>query len=171
MAIATDQVEAIDISYPQRWNIRRIQTFMLWFGPLSSVFDVLTFLFLLFVVSTDAEHFRTGWFVESLMTQLATMLVVRTPRPFWRSRPGGLLLAMTTAIGVVGVALPYLPFRDIFGFVPLSLPLLLGLVVISILFVGSLEAVKNVYFRGPDRSSAARRGIHRKARSVGAERV
>jgi Mg2+-importing ATPase len=149
MAIATDQVDPSDVSRPQRWNIRRIQRFMLWFGPLSSIFDIVTFVFLLAAATVNVDQFRSGWFIESLATQLATMLVVRTPGPFWKSRPGPLLLAATLAVGGVGLALPYMPFADTFGFVPLPFTVLAGLLAISLLFVISLEGLKRVYFGHP----------------------
>ncbi|TCR75598.1 magnesium-translocating P-type ATPase [Rhizobium sp. BK376] len=147
MAIATDNVDSTTLRRPQQWDIARIQRFMLWFGPLSSVFDILTFVFLLAVAAAGAEQFRSGWFVESLITQLSTMLVVRTPGPFWKSRPGPLLLSATIAVAILGTALPYLPFAGVFGFVPIPGSILAGLFGISLAFVVSLEAVKRVYFR------------------------
>ena len=88
IGIADDAVDPELIARPQRWNMRFIGRFMLEFGAVSSVFDFLTFGALLLVFHAAPDLFRTGWFVESLLTELVIALVVRTRRPFFRSRPG-----------------------------------------------------------------------------------
>ncbi len=88
MGIASDSVDEDMVERPHRWNIRFIRDFMIIFGLVSSVFDYLTFGMLLFVVRASPEQFRTGWFIESLLTELVIALVVRTRGPFFRSRPG-----------------------------------------------------------------------------------
>ena len=119
IGIADDAVDPELIARPQRWNMRFIGRFMLEFGAVSSLFDFLTFGALLLVFYAPPELFRTGWFVESLLTELVIALVVRTRRPFFRSRPGGVLLWSTVALVALTVAIPYLPFIGVFGFVPL----------------------------------------------------
>src|SRR5678815_4162041 len=94
---------------------------MVIFGLVSSIFDFLTFGILLFIFHASPEKFRTGWFVESLLTELVVALVVRTIRPFYRSRPGKLLLFATLGLVPVTLALPYLPFAHALGFVALPL--------------------------------------------------
>ncbi|MDE1995784.1 MAG: HAD-IC family P-type ATPase, partial [Rhizobiaceae bacterium] len=147
MTIATDRVDATEMRRPKRWNIGDIQRFMLCFGPVSSLFDFLTFGFLLLAMNTRVDAFRTGWFVESLVTQLATMLIIRTTSVAWKSRPSPLLFWSTAATGLIAVALPYLPFAGTFGFVPLPLPVLGGLIVISVGFAAAMEFVKALFFR------------------------
>ena len=95
IGIADDSVDPELVERPQRWDMRFIGRFMVEFGVVSSVFDFLTFGVLLVVFRAAPELFRTGWFVESLLTELVIALVVRTRRPFFRSRPGTLLLWST----------------------------------------------------------------------------
>jgi Mg2+-importing ATPase len=128
--------------------MRFIGRFMLEFGLVSSLFDFLTFAALLFVFHAVPSVFRTGWFVESLLTELVIALVVRTRRPFFRSRPGGVLLWSTVALVALTVALPYLPFIGVFGFVPLPGPLLITVVAITALYVVAAEVTKRWFYRG-----------------------
>jgi Mg2+-importing ATPase len=94
--------------------------------------------------------FRTGWFVESLLTELVIALVVRTRRPFFRSRPGRLLLWSTLTLVAVTFSIPYLPFVDLFGFVPLPGVLLITVVGITALYVVAAEMTKSRFYRGVD---------------------
>jgi Mg2+-importing ATPase len=99
--------------------VKRIN-FMAAFGPLSSLFDFATFGVLLLVLHAQEDLFRTGWFVESVISASLVVLVVRTRRPFFRSLPGRALLAATLGIVVVTLVLPFTPLGKLFGFVPLS---------------------------------------------------
>jgi Mg2+-importing ATPase len=145
-AIAGDRVDPEAVARPRRWDTVFIRDYMVLFGLLSSVFDLLTFGALLWLFQATPEVFRTGWFVESLLTELAVALVVRTRRPFWRSRPGGWLLASTVAVMVVALVLPYLPFSTVFGFVPLPAPLLLGMVGLTLAYVLAVEVAKKRFY-------------------------
>jgi Mg2+-importing ATPase len=156
MAIATDKVDQADLRRPQRWDISRIKRFMLWFGPLSSLFDLATFVVLLAVFSAGQDEFRSAWFVESLMTQLATMLVIRTPGPIWRSRPSPLLFGTAIAVGAAGVTIPYTPVGGLFGFVPIPLEILAVLLGITSIYVTALEIVKIFYFTTLSREDHSR---------------
>lgn len=148
MAIATDRVDRQQVRRPRRWDIRSIERFMIFFGPVSSLFDFATFGFLLFVVHVSTNQFRTAWFVESLITQLATMLIVRTTVTAWKDKPGPLLLWSTAVIILIALVLPYIPVAaSIFDFTPLPAPLMGGLIAISAIYAGALELVKRFYFR------------------------
>jgi Mg2+-importing ATPase len=127
--------------------MRFIGRYMVEFGTLSSVFDVLTFVVLLVTFRASAEMFRTGWFVESLLTELVVALVMRTRRPFFRSRPGTLLLALTVVLIVVTLVIPYLPLTAVFGFVPIPAPLLGTIVLIMLLYVAATEFQKRWFYR------------------------
>ena len=151
LAIAGDRVDAGQIAAPRRWDIGSIRRFMVRFGLLSSGFDFATFGFLLFVVHATVETFRTGWFVESLLTQLAIVLVVRTRMLFWRSRPGALLAWLTAAVAVAALFIPYLPGAGLLGFVPLPLPTMAGLVAITLLYLAASESTKRWFFAREDR--------------------
>jgi Mg2+-importing ATPase len=147
IGIADDAVDPELIERPQRWNMRFIGRFMLEFGIVSSVFDFLTFGVLLLVFRAAPDLFRTGWFVESLLTELVIALVVRTRRPFFRSRPGGVLLWSTVALTALTFAIPYLPFIGVFGFVPLPGVLLVTVAAITALYVIATEITKQRFYR------------------------
>jgi P-type Mg2+ transporter len=146
VGIADDSVDPELVDRPRRWDIRFIGRFMVTFGLVSSAFDFLTFGVLLRWAHATVEVFRTSWFVESLLTELAIALVVRTRRPFFRSRPGTVLLASTAALIVAAFAAPYLPYAGVFGFVPLPASLIAAVAVITALYVVATEIVKQQFY-------------------------
>jgi Mg2+-importing ATPase len=147
VGLADDRVDPELVDRPGRWSMSFIGRFMIVFGALSSLFDFLTFGALLGLFGATPELFRTGWFVESLLTELVIALVVRTRRPFLRSRPGPLLLASTVTIIAVTFAIPYLPFAGILGFTALPGTVLLALVAITALYIGATELAKARFYR------------------------
>jgi P-type Mg2+ transporter len=147
MTIATDRVDREQVDRPRRWDIRFIRNFMLVFGLVSSVFDYVTFGVLIYWQRATEREFQTGWFVESLMTELFIVLVIRTRRPFFRSRPGTLLLAATLVVAGTTIFLPYTPLGALFGFVPLSPLFILLLLAISGGYLVASELVKGWFFR------------------------
>jgi Mg2+-importing ATPase len=147
IGIAADRVDPELVDRPRRWNMRVIGRYMLEFGAVSSLFDLLTFGALVFMFRASPEMFRTSWFVESLLTELAVALVVRTRRPFFQSRPGGLLLVSTLALVPVALAIPYMPFVDTLGFVPLPGMVVAAVVMITVLYVAATEVQKRWFFR------------------------
>jgi len=112
----------------------------------SSVFDFVTFAVLILVVRASPELFRTSWFVESLLTQLMMVLVMRTRRPFYTSRPGTLLLGLTAGMMVLAVVLPYLPIAATFGFVPLPGTLLAIILTITVAYVVTTDLEKRWFY-------------------------
>jgi Mg2+-importing ATPase len=158
LGIAGDLVDKEMVERPHCWNIRFIRDFMIIFGLVSSAFDYLTFGVLLFVVRAAPQQFRTGWFVESLLTELVIALVVRTRRPFYRSRPGKVLWTVTLAVALVTLAIPYLPFGGVLGFTPLPAWLMLVLLGITGLYVLATEAAKRFFYaRGNSWERGSRR--------------
>ena len=147
MTIATDAVDREFSEKPRRWDLKFIHRFMLAFGLLSSVFDYLTFGALLLVFRASTARFRTGWFLESVISAAVIVLVVRTRRPFYRSRPGKYLLAATLAIVAVTVALPLSPLAGIFHFEPLPLPFFLLIGAIVLLYVTGAEITKRLFYK------------------------
>ena len=147
LGIADDSVDPELVERPPRWDMRFIGRFMIEFGMLSSVFDFLTFGLLLVVAHATVPMFRTGWFVESLLTELVVALVVRTRRACFRSRPGDLLLGSTAIMIVVAFLVPYLPYAEWFGFVPLPARLLLALAAVTVAYVGAAELGKREFYR------------------------
>ncbi|MGW2220897.1 magnesium-translocating P-type ATPase [Nonomuraea sp. NPDC001684] len=142
--IATDQVDPEQLRRPRSWNLSGIRTFMIVFGLLSSVFDIATFLVLRLGLDAGAGVFRTGWFIESTATELAVMLVLRTARPFFRSRPSRPLLLTSVAVAVLTVALPYTPVGGPLGLVPLTWPVLGALAALTVLYVAANEGAKRL---------------------------
>jgi len=156
LAIASDNVDADQLRSPRHWDIRFVRRFMVSFGLVSSLFDFATFAFLLLVVRATAATFQTAWFIESVLTELAIVLVVRTHKRLWRSRPSLLLAGLAVGIGVMTVAIPFAPFAGWLGFVPLPGPVLAGLLAITALYVMVSEVTKSWLF---DHGS---RGEHRR---------
>ncbi|PTU01118.1 magnesium-translocating P-type ATPase, partial [Pseudomonas sp. HMWF031] len=155
MGIASDNVDREWQSTPHRWNITQIRNFMVVFGLVSSLFDILTFVALYLMAQMVPEVFRSGWFVESLLTQLLTIFIVRTYKPFYQSRPAKLLIASALGIGLLAIGLPYSPVAPWFGLVPLPLNILLLMLAISLVYMVSAEFVKRVFYR------RQRQGDHR----------
>jgi Mg2+-importing ATPase len=147
MAIASDNVDNEWVDKPHRWNIGFVRDYMVVFGTVSSLFDYLTFGTLLVVLRASQELFRTGWFVESLMTELLVALVMRTRQLFFRSKPGRYLWISTVLVAVIGVILPYLPFSGVLGFVPLPAPVMLTLLGITVLYVITTEVAKQMFYK------------------------
>jgi Mg2+-importing ATPase len=152
MNIATDRVDSEQVEKPRRWDIRFIRRFMLVFGALSSVFDYATFGVLLLILHASTNQFRTGWFVESVVSAAIIVLVVRTRRPFYRSMPGKALLVVTILVVLATMALPYTPLAGVLGFERLPAYVYLYIVGIVLLYVASAEVVKKAFYRWIDRS-------------------
>jgi Mg2+-importing ATPase len=147
MTIATDSVDAEMVQGPRRWDIRFIRDFMMTFGLVSSIFDYLTFGVLLLVLKASVSLFRTGWFVESVVSASLIVLVIRTRRPFFKSRPGRHLLIATVTIVAAALVLPYTPLSGVLGFTSMSLPMLAMLAVIVALYVVAAETAKRVFYQ------------------------
>ena len=147
-AIPTDHVDPDVEEKPARWDVHAIQRFMLVFGPVSTLFDLLTFGLLILVLGANAAAFHTGWFIESLCTQVLVVLVIRTRRsPFWLSRPSRPLLAAVAGAVAAAVIIPLSPVGDVLGFTALPVafwPLLVGIVAAYLTLV---ELVKRRFDR------------------------
>jgi Mg2+-importing ATPase len=147
MTIATDSVDKEMIDYPRRWDIKAIRKFMITFGIVSSVFDFLTFGVLLLVLHATQVQFRTGWFLESVVSASLIVLVIRSRRPSFKSRPGKYLLMTTLSIVVVTVIVPFTPFAKIFGFSPLPFSFLLLIGIIVLFYIIAAEMAKTVFYK------------------------
>jgi Mg2+-importing ATPase len=171
MTIPTDNVDEEMLARPSAWDIGFIRSFMVFFGPLSSIFDFVTFAVMLWVLHAHAPEFRTGWFVESLATQTLVIFVIRTRRqPFWRSRPSRSLLLASLAVPAIGASLPYTPFGHYLGFTHLPLRYYPILAVLVVAYVVLVESVKGVFYRRhivgapvAERRTRRIRRIHRRA--------
>jgi Mg2+-importing ATPase len=147
MTIATDRVDDSYVTRPHRWDIGFIRRFMLVFGPLSSIFDFATFGLLFWWLNTDAMVFHTGWFVESVVSALTVVFVLRTQLPFWRSRPGRALVLVSLAVAVFAMLLPYTPLAAPLGFAPLPPRVLVSLLGIVVAYFATAEVVKHWFYK------------------------
>jgi len=147
MTIPTDRVDPELLERPAQWDIRLIRRFMLFFGPISSIFDFMTFGVMLFVFHARGSLFQTAWFTESLATQSLVIFAIRTRRsPFFRSRPGLALTAGTIGSVAVGLILPFTPLGALFGFTPLPLGFLAILVLMVVVYLALVEFGKSYFF-------------------------
>src|SRR5208337_550007 len=145
--IATDSVDRELVDEPHRWDIGFIRKFMIVFGITSSVFDYLTFGVLIFLLPGMTEQFRSGWFLESVISASMIVLVIRSRKPFFRSKPGKYLRAVTLLIGVLTVYIPFTSFAAPFGFKPLQISVILLIGVIVGLYVLVAEVIKNFFYK------------------------
>jgi len=142
LPIPADAVDEAELRQPRRWDMAFVRRFMLRMGPVSSVFDMLTFALLLGVFEADAARFRTAWFVESLVTQVLVIFVIRTRGNPLRSRPAGWLVATALAVVACAAVLPLTTLGRYVGFVPLSGPIYAALAGVCVLYLGSAEVMK-----------------------------
>jgi Mg2+-importing ATPase len=147
MTIARDNVDDTLIQTPHRWDVSFIRRFMLVFGPLSSVFDYLTFAVLLWWMKAGEAQFQTGWFIESIISATLVVFAVRTRLPFLRSKPSRVMLWATLAVILVVLVLPYLPLAGYLGFTPLPLKYLLVILGIVALYFVSAEFAKIWFYK------------------------
>ncbi len=147
VTIPTDNVDATFIEKPHRWNIDLIRDFMIYIGPISSIFDFLTFWVMLVVFHASETLFHTGWFVESLATQTLVLFIIRTGGNPLRSRPSRPLTMTTLAIVLVGVLLPITPLASVLGFTPLPLLYFLFLGLAIAIYLLLVEIVKRWLMR------------------------
>jgi len=146
MTIATDRVDAEMVDHPRRWDIKAIRKFMITFGLVSSLFDYLTFSVLLLILHATQDQFRTGWFLESVISASLIVLVIRSRKPFFKSRPGKYLLMATLLIVVMTLILPFTPLGGIFGFRPLPISFLLLIAIVVVCYIISAELMKTVFY-------------------------
>lgn len=150
LAIPTDHVDEEQLRKPSHWDIGFIRRFMIFFGPISSLFDFATFGVMLWVFHSGPAQFRTGWFVESLATQALVIFVIRTRRtPFWRSRPSPTVALSALLAVAVGVAIPASPMASALGFRPLPVLYYAVLAGMVCVYLATMDAGKRLFFRIP----------------------
>jgi Mg2+-importing ATPase len=142
LAISTDRVDAEVTARPRQWDFKALLRAMVGFGLVSSLFDAVTFAMLLFVFHTGASLFQTAWFVESLLTELAVVALMRTRQSLFRSRPGTLLVGASVAVAAVALAIPYMPFAALLDFRPIPIELLTAILMIVAAYVVASELLK-----------------------------
>ena len=147
MAIATDSVDAESVDLPRRWNIQFIRKYMIVFGLISSIFDYLTFGALIFFLHATTDQFRTGWFLESVISAALIVLVIRTRRPFFKSAPGKYLLIATLGVVCITLILPFTPLAGMLGFghLPAMFFVILGVIIVS--YMVAAEVAKSIFYK------------------------
>jgi Mg2+-importing ATPase len=152
--IPLDDVDVEDVCRPQVLDMTFISNFMLVIGPISSAFDFLTFYILLFVLNADEKLFHTGWFVESLCTQVLVIFIIRTRGNPFKSRANPLLVATSCAIAIIGALLPFSPLAAYFGFEPPPGEFYLILAAMVVAYLAIVQFVKMGFYRWFKRSHA-----------------
>jgi Mg2+-importing ATPase len=147
LAIASDHVDQEMLRKPRRWDNKLIRNFMVLFGLESSLFDFITFGVLLFLFKADPEAFRTGWFIETVITEIAILLVIRTRRTFFKSNVSGLLMGISILVIAAVIILPYLPFAQAIGFTPLPFAMVASMIGIALVYAWVGEISKRWLFR------------------------
>lgn len=153
VALSADNVDPEAVERAEQWDVPTIQRFMIVFGLISTTFDLMTFIVLLFVFEAGQSLFQSTWFVVSLLTELGVVLLLRTHLPAWRSRPSRLLVALVALMTMVAVGLPYTGLARIFGFVPIPMHLLATSLLIVALYMLATEAAKAWFYRRTFRNS------------------
>ncbi len=147
MTIATDRVDKEMVDHPRRWDIQAIRKFMITFGIVSSVFDYLTYGVLLLIFHATQDQFRTGWFLESVVSASLIVLIIRSRKPFFRSKPSKYLLVTTLLTVTVALILPFTLLGKIFGFNTLPVPFLLSIGIIMVLYIVTAEIAKRTFYK------------------------
>ena len=164
VALPFDNVDQDFLKQPHTWEAKSITRFMVWMGPISSIFDILTFIFLYFIIvplmtgyhyvhgSESALQFiilfQTGWFIESMWSQTMVIHMLRTAKvPFVQSRPAWLVILTTLVAAFFVTSLPYGPLVNILRLAPLGLPYFLFLICIIFLYMFSVTVIKKFYIK------------------------
>lgn len=147
ITIANDSVDKEIVARPLRWDIHFIRDFMIVFGLVSSVFDYLTFAVLFLGFNAKHGIFQSSWFTISVLTELLVLLVMRTQKRFYKSKPAPILLYSSIAVGIFTLLIPYLPFHQYLGIEPVKPLLLLALFIILALYVIVTEIAKFYFYK------------------------
>lgn len=167
VGIPFDEADPADLERPRRWDMNAVLRFTLVMGPLSSLFDAATFAVLLGVFGAGVEMFRTAWFVESILTQILVIFVIRTAAPCWRSRPHRFLVATSLGALAIALILALTPVGRPLGFIGLPMPILLSILAIAAFYLVLAELLKPLAMRagtGRGKPRAAGAAMRRRAR-------
>ncbi|MDE3236279.1 MAG: magnesium-translocating P-type ATPase [Bacteroidota bacterium] len=147
LSIASDNVDKEQIQKPGKWNLKFIRNYMVIFGIHSSVFDIITFLTLFYGLRVKEAVFQTGWFIESILTELFILFIIRTPKNFFRSKPGKYLLMLSVLGLLITTALPYTPLAAEVGLVPLPLMNIGAMFLIVLCYILTADLLKVWFFK------------------------
>ncbi|MCR6545997.1 magnesium-translocating P-type ATPase [Dehalobacterium formicoaceticum] len=147
LTISNDTVDAELLKSPRSWDIKLIRNFMIIFGLISSAFDFLAFAVLLILFKASEEVFQDSWFTVSVLTELLILMVMRTQRPFFKSKPAPMLLYSSILVSIFTFALPYLPFHQLLNIDPIKPQILFSMLIIAGLYIVVTEIAKHYFYR------------------------
>jgi Mg2+-importing ATPase len=159
LTIPTDNVDEAYLEKPQRWDIRLIRNFMVFIGPISSIFDFVTFYVLLHFFHSSEAQFHTGWFVESLATQTLVLFVIRTSKNPFRSRPSNPLIATCLGVVAIGLYLPFSPLAGMLGFTSLPGSYFAFVAVATAIYLSLVEAGKRHLLRAKAQDTVVKHAV------------
>ncbi|RKT00557.1 magnesium-translocating P-type ATPase [Flavobacterium sp. 123] len=147
LTVTSDNVDSEQLERPGKWNLILIRNYMLIFGIHSALFDLITFLTLLFVLKVKESEFQTGWFIESVLSELFILFIIRTHKSFFKSKPGNYLFIFSIIALLITIGLPYLPFSKDIGLTPLPFINLIFMLVIVFFYIVTAELLKIWFFK------------------------
>ncbi|MEI7584764.1 magnesium-translocating P-type ATPase [Runella sp.] len=147
LTIASDNVDEEQLEKPGKWNLKLIRSYMVVFGIHSSLFDIITFLTLLFLLKVKETEFQTAWFIESILSELCILFIIRTHKNFFKSRPNKYLFILSILGLVMAVGLPYTPFAAEVGLYPLPMLNLGAMLLIVAAYIITADLLKVWFFK------------------------
>ncbi len=147
LTVTTDDVDKEQLDKPGKWNLKIIRNYMIVFGIHSSLFDLITFLTLLYFLKVKESDFQTGWFIESVLSELFIVFIIRTHKNFFKSKPGKYLVILSLLALILTLSLPYLPFMQSIGLSPLPLPNLGAMLLIVVAYILTADLLKVWFFK------------------------
>ncbi len=147
LTVTTDNVDSEQLERPGKWDLKLIRNYMVIFGIHSSLFDLITFLTLLFVLKVNESAFQTGWFIESVLSELLILFIIRTHKNFFKSKPGKYVFILSAVALILTIGLPYLPYMNRMGFTPLPLLNLGAMLGIVLLYITTADVLKVWFFK------------------------
>ncbi len=147
LTVASDNVDKEQLDQPGKWDLKFIRNYMVIFGIHSSVFDVITFLILFYILKVKESAFQTGWFIESILTELFILFIIRTHKNFFKSKPGKYLFVLSILGLLMTLTLPYLPFANDIGLTPLPIVNLSAMLLIVAVYIVTADLLKVWFFK------------------------
>jgi Mg2+-importing ATPase len=147
LTVASDNVDQEQLDRPGKWDLKFIRRYMVIFGIHSSIFDVITFLTLLYVLKVRESAFQTGWFIESILTELFILFIIRTHKSFLKSKPGKYLFLLSILGLIMTIGLPYIPYANDIGLTPLPLINMLAMLLIVLVYIITADLLKVWFFK------------------------
>lgn len=147
LTVSADNVDSEQLENPGKWNLKVIRNYMVVFGMHSSLFDLITFLTLYYLLKVKESAFQTGWFIESVLTELFIVFIIRTHKNFFKSRPSKYIFIFSFIALSITIGLPYLPFAKDFGLAPLPMINLAAMLLIVAVYIITADILKVWFFK------------------------